>query len=35
VKALKQYQEISFEGSHGCIGMLAPIIVAEALETLQ
>jgi hypothetical protein len=37
VKALKQYQKISFEGSQGCasLGMLAMSIVAEMLEILQ
>jgi hypothetical protein len=37
MKALKQYKKISFEGSQGCasLGMLAPSIIAEALEILQ
>jgi hypothetical protein len=37
VKALKQFQKISFEGSQGCasLGMLAPSVVAEALEIFQ
>jgi hypothetical protein len=37
VEALKQYQKISFECSQGCdsLGMLAPSILAEALEILQ
>jgi hypothetical protein len=37
MKALKQDWEISFEGSQGHIslGMLAPSMVAEALEVLQ
>jgi hypothetical protein len=37
VKALKQYLKNSFEGSQGraSLGMLAPSIVAEALEILQ
>jgi hypothetical protein len=37
VRALKQDWEISFEGSQGHIslGMLAPSIVAQVLQTLQ
>jgi hypothetical protein len=37
MKALKQDWDINFEGSQGHIslGMLAPSIVAEALEVLQ
>jgi hypothetical protein len=37
VKALKQDQEISFEGCQGHVShvMLAPSIVAEVLEVLQ
>jgi hypothetical protein len=37
VKALKEYWKISFDGSqgHASLGMLAPSIVAEALEILQ
>jgi hypothetical protein len=37
VEALKQYWKISFECSQGrnYLGMLAPSILAEALEILQ
>jgi hypothetical protein len=37
MKALKQYQKISFEGSQGraSLGMIALSIVAEVLEISQ